>query len=525
MLLLWLLLIKYVISVESMHLNLYESPCPEIFEYFQDNRGELSGKILVRSTNEPEITLKVELSVGNSVQGYNGKIILDYSKEKIINDILSSRPLLYKVEFPVWRRFPPRITKILLNGRLICSGQPLNIKAVPVLTTITLQHVLKINVTSGLFPLNPSVVSSPTSNNFDFYNNPGGNPQFVTENVDNSPRIDYFNENGPKKDYPNNPFFYLTTTSTNGYADQNPPKDLNLNQIITFTAPTTTEIPQRSTENNNNNNFNVDIRTDDIADVCGKSLATNYLISYGHPIERGHHPWLAALYVIQNLGLVFICGGNLISNKHVLTAAHCLRRNGRNIRTDDLLVILGKHNIQQWVDNESLMVYAEQITIHKDYRELFADADIGMITLTKKIEFKTFIRPICLWSEESNLNRIVGQMGIVAGWGKDENGVQTSAEAKQVVLPIVDSEVCRKSQETLQEVVTERTFCAGFRNGSGPCNGDSGGGFIMQRGGRWTLRGLVSLSLFDTSKVCDLSQYLVFTDVSQFTDWIKSFLK
>lgn len=64
----------------------------------------------------------------------------------------------------------------------------------------------------------------------------------------------------------------------------------------------------------------------------------------------------------------------------------------------------------------------------------------------------------------------------------------------------------------------------GFRNGSGPCNGDSGGGFMMLRDGRWTLRGVVSMSIADQGR-CDLSQYLVFTDVSKFSDWILETIK
>lgn len=69
-------------------------------------------------------------------------------------------------------------------------------------------------------------------------------------------------------------------------------------------------------------------------------------------------------------------------------------------------------------------------------------------------------------------------------------------------------------------------FFSGFRNGSGPCNGDSGGGFMLQKNDRWTLRGIVSTSLLDQeTRTCDLTNYVVFTDTSKFLDWLLSRIK
>lgn len=60
----------------------------------------------------------------------------------------------------------------------------------------------------------------------------------------------------------------------------------------------------------------------------------------------------------------------------------------------------------------------------------------------------------------------------------------------------------------------------------GPCNGDSGSGFIMNQNGRWILRGVVSMSISDTySRTCDLTNYVVFTDASKFLPWLIDFLE
>jgi hypothetical protein len=47
----------------------------------------------------------------------------------------------------------------------------------------------------------------------------------------------------------------------------------------------------------------------------------------------------------------------------------------------------------------------------------------------------------------------------------------------------------------------------------------------MQRNGKWFLRGVVSISTYDSVKQsCDLSNYVVFTDVSKFKKWLFSII-
>jgi secreted trypsin-like serine protease len=62
--------------------------------------------------------------------------------------------------------------------------------------------------------------------------------------------------------------------------------------------------------------------------------------------------------------------------------------------------------------------------------------------------------------------------------------------------------------------------------GVGPCSGDSGGGMYSNARDvdgvdKWFLRGIVSLSLHNPkTQMCDLTNYVVFTDLSKFGDWI-----
>lgn len=119
-----------------------------------------------------------------------------------------------------------------------------------------------------------------------------------------------------------------------------------------------------------------------------------------------------------------------------------------------------------WEPDENLIIIgATSITLHPDYvpttYNMTADADIAVITLKTSIKLSNVIKPICLWIGESNLRDIVGDRGLVVGWGRDENGSLTTAEPKQVILPIVRQDVCRNSHVTFKDITSERTFCAG----------------------------------------------------------------
>lgn len=69
-------------------------------------------------------------------------------------------------------------------------------------------------------------------------------------------------------------------------------------------------------------------------------------------------------------------------------------------------------------------------------------------------------------------------------------------------------------------------FFTGNLDGKGPCTGDSGAGFMMVRGSRWTLRGIVSLAIEDpANRSCDLTKYFIFSDVAKLTRWIENTMK
>lgn len=135
--------------------------------------------------------------------------------------------------------------------------------------------------------------------------------------------------------------------------------------------------------------------------------------------------------------------------------------------------------------------------------------------------FTDYIRPICLWNGDTDLKEIEGENGIVVGWGKDENGKDISPEPKKVTAKIVSNEDCLRSNSQFAQLTSNRTMCAGDRDGQGPCSGDSGGGLVLRRNDRWVIRGLVSGAFNDVVKdSCNLKEYVIYSDVAKFMDWV-----
>lgn len=142
-----------------------------------------------------------------------------------------------------------------------------------------------------------------------------------------------------------------------------------------------------------------------LSSECASSTYSGY-IRGGSKTHPGKNPFLTALVHASNAE--FFCGGSLITNKHVLTAAHCIQQKGSSEKTDpeDILVLLGRHNLALRAERSSEIRNVEKIIVHEKWKFYTTkyDADIAILFMDRSVTFSHSIRPICITNSQAALN-------------------------------------------------------------------------------------------------------------------------
>ncbi|XP_066297660.1 mannan-binding lectin serine protease 1-like isoform X2 [Branchiostoma lanceolatum] len=249
--------------------------------------------------------------------------------------------------------------------------------------------------------------------------------------------------------------------------------------------------------------------------ICGKpEFVTRGKLVGGRPAMRGAWPWMAMLYRTPRGPF---CGGTLLGDQWVLTAAHCLVS---PVTFDPILkgsfsVKLGKHKARD-KDTTEQTVQVAQIVVHPAFNFTTFLADIALLKLESPARLNPYVSPICLLSEEEAIRTLLpGREGVVTGWGHTDQGFIAN-ELREVFLPLVDTDICNK---TYDWTVTSDMICAGFQEGGkDACRGDSGGplAFFERTEEKWVQGGVVSWGWGCGRK----NRYGVYTNVIQYLPWI-----
>ncbi|CAH1185683.1 unnamed protein product [Phyllotreta striolata] len=214
------------------------------------------------------------------------------------------------------------------------------------------------------------------------------------------------------------------------------------------------------------------------------------------------YPFQAALYIYYG-DLVALCGGSLINEKWVLTAAHCIEKNPSKVE-----VLLGAYNQSQDHENSRQIFLSQALFIHKDWDKRTLQNDIGLIKLPDSASFN---KNVGLIQVASGTSKYDGQTGTILGWGITESGRESDV-LMQVNVRIMSNAECRHSDPAYSSVIKSSHLCTDGTDIKSSCSGDSGGPLIVGN----TLVGLVS---FGPSN-CLLGYPSVFTRLTSFYPWI-----
>ena len=301
---------------------------------------------------------------------------------------------------------------------------------------------------------------------------------------------------------------------------------------------------------------------------CGKQLVnvkdSEWRVYGGQDARKGEFPWQILLTQNPNAKTTpeeqLFCGGTIINERWVLTAAHCVTNYQWNNKAYDpniFLVRLGVYNMSLH-ENSEHDFYVEKVSLtntvmckggqnnniyfiqnipHSNWDSDDRVNDIALLKLNETLDFNgkhNNLVPICL--AKSNTKRT--DKCIATGFGIfDDSMIQLNYSKydnvtfqlehvhpidgilQKLEMPIRQNDLCMKRVGTYFDGETQ--LCAGgfTKPGKTLCSGDSGGPLqCVGSDGLWYQYGIVS---YGANKCGAANASDVFTKVSQYIDWIE----
>merc|ERR1719427_1174038 len=132
----------------------------------------------------------------------------------------------------------------------------------------------------------------------------------------------------------------------------------------------------------------------------------------GDPTNPNEYPWMVFVKTVLSRYTFGMCGGSLISDQWIVTAAHCV--DGRYKR---VVVELGQHDRNTRAIEKTI----SRVILHEDYgKPKKHNNDIALLQLPAPVSFNSYISRICLPSKRAGT--FAGLRATVAGWGSTEDG-------------------------------------------------------------------------------------------------------
>lgn len=239
--------------------------------------------------------------------------------------------------------------------------------------------------------------------------------------------------------------------------------------------------------------------------VAKPTLSTK--IVGGENALKGEIPYIVSL---RSKSYGHFCGGSLIAQNWILTAAHCVR--GSTI--DEVWIGVLDQKNSEGVEK----IKPSKIIAHEKYSSSTMENDFALIKLSQNSSYA----PIVLNETEITIDEnpdAAPMMSMTAGWGATREGSYSLPNMLQkVMVPLVSTTACN-AKESYDGDIKDTMICAGYKaGGKDSCQGDSGGPLaIINQDGTHTLIGVVSWG----EGCARANKYGVYSKVNTAVEWIQ----
>lgn len=226
----------------------------------------------------------------------------------------------------------------------------------------------------------------------------------------------------------------------------------------------------------------------------------------GDTADRGEFPYQVSVQHKGLFGQQHICGGSVINEIFILTAAHCITE----LSAHSIVVVAGMTSLIDDISTKQ-EIRANTTVIHERYNAVTKDNDIALIKLESSLTLNDYVKAVDLPVEGVS----AGTSCNMTGWGTLTETGDLSDILQKVIIPIVSRFVCRAVYG--EAAITDDMICAGnLSGGTGACYGDRGG--PLQCNG--LLQGVSSWA----EGCAEASLPGVYTMVANYVEWIEEYV-
>jgi len=250
------------------------------------------------------------------------------------------------------------------------------------------------------------------------------------------------------------------------------------------------------------------------ANAGDMNLPAGFIVG-GQDAQANEFPWQVSLR--RKATNSHFCGGSIISNQWVLTAAHCVQ--GEDARS--LTVVIGEHDSGA-ESTVRVSLDVSSIAINPGYSSATSANDIALLKVQQTITFNREVQPVCAPDDAVSYYYRKSQC---SGWGSLRSGGACCPPIlKYVTLNITTNDFCNRAYGGVRDRITDDMICASDNYGGNDrdsCQGDSGGPLtVKESDGTFRIVGVVSWGIG-----CASGYPGVYSRVQYFNNWISTTIR